>query len=110
MVLKALLPAVALSLAANPVLASDRLIDSESRPVQTAEATLTSFGVDPSDITVIGVYPDRGYGGGVIDLHVWVRRSGCKGWTVQRVSNPSDLFTLGDCNLPTEPKSQSAAR
>jgi hypothetical protein len=73
----------------------------EDHTLALARLSLAERGIDPADITMIGIVADRSGTGVIFDHHVWVRLENCQGWFVQRVGNPIDLFTLGDCNLPS---------
>lgn len=97
-------------LAAHVACAADKAGAHANGPVQTAEGMLQSAGINSSDVVAIGVYPDKGYGGTVIDNHVWIRLRSCKGWIVQRVGNPADSYVTGNCSLARNPSPQNAER
>jgi sarcosine oxidase delta subunit len=73
----------------------------DDQAVARAEDAFAKRGVMRSDITVIGVYAFKGYNGRSLINYVWARTGGCKGWFVQRIDNPTDIFTMDECRFPT---------
>jgi len=69
------------------------------RAIHRTQDDLSKLGVNPSDITMIGLYPFRGGNGRPLINYIWARSSTCAGWFVQRVDNPPDIFTLYGCSL-----------